>query len=534
MSERMDAVWLEDRLHIVLITALGATLGLAPILLVLRMAPGLPLRWALWFYLLVALESATTTRWLGYPQQRSARTLSFRLGEILTWVVLLRLLTWTFITGWPTAADISRWLVDPAAFFDPPFFLLTLLLLLVWDQTAQLTTLFGRLALQPDELAAAERARQDRWAERSPAYESRKALVDRITGRWLAGAFLLVIVAALSQFTVTPEKSLRLGLRSTGLPAEFGLLLVFYLLGGLYLRSEAYRGALRVQWHYEGTEWREDFRSRWRAIALGLLLLTAFIASLIPVGSTAPLAPLAEGFLTLLAELGYALMMLFLFLLSLLLSLFRFEEVPRGEGTPAEESLRRGQEATHSLLPPWLGGALLWTGLLLLVLGLGYVFWRQRGFALTWADVRQWLMSLLRWGRRQHTRMRRLMKQGVPRSTLPREWVKRVRLPRSPVDFTRWRRLTPDQRVRYYYIRALKRAQRAGLPRHPSETPLEYERLLETRVPEADEDAQILTHAFIRARYARAPIVQEDVHWVRRAWEHFKRVLHPRPPQERP
>jgi len=528
MNESVDAVWLDDHVHIVLITALSTLLGLAPILLVLRLAPDMPLRWSLWFYPLVALEGATTTRWLGYPRHRSARTLSFRLGELLTLVILLRLLTWATVSGWPGKAGVALWLIDPATFFDPAFLLLLLLLLIVWGQTLHLTQLFGRLALQPDERAARKRAREDRWSERGPAYESRRRLVDRLTGSWLAGAFLLIVVAALSQFTVTPEKTLRLGLRPTSLPSEFVFLLVFYLLGGLYLRGEAYRGALRVQWHYERTTWQEDFRHRWRRVAFFLLIVAAVLAGLVPIGSTEPLAPLAQGALVLLAELGYALMTLFLFLLSLLLSPFHLGESAHRSAPPPQEILRQGRPGPHLPIPPWLGGAMLWLGAAILVLGLAVLFWRERGFLLTWARVRQWLLALLAWKGKQRRRLRALGSVRVPQVTLSRQWARRVPHLSLPVDLTRWRRLTPDQRVRYYYIRTLERARRAGLPRHPPETPLEYERTLETQVPAADEEAHLLTAAFVRARYAREAIQPEEVPWVRRAWERLKRVLRPR------
>lgn len=525
----VDETWYRSTWRPFLIALTATAVGVAPVLLALRLAPHLPLRWVIPFFFVIALEGVATTRWLGYPDHRQARTLSFRLGEFVFLAGLLRLFTWATISGWPDMTTVYRWLLEPTSFFDLAFVFLLIMLVLVWSQAMSMTGIFGRIALQPDELAPPPYTSQDPWAERAPPYESRSVMVKRLAGRWVWGALILVLLAGLSQLTVTRGTGLRVGLRKTGLPPEYLLLVLVYLFSGLILISEGQLGALRARWHIEGTRWDEAIHRRWVRITLTTLAVAGLIAALMPLGSTFTLGAMVEWVLLALLQVGYFLLLLSLSFFSLLLSALGFTITLR-QSAPVEpaQNLAKAEQTTRGLLPPWLGGALVWVGILVLLIFVLRAYLNERGLPLTWRSLWRLWLEFLAWWR---TRQRRLFsaRKGTRLPPSRSEEEKRAfTLPQLPLVFWRLRRLSPTQQVRYYYFAALHRARRAGVPRRVTQTPLEYARDLEAQVPEAEADAETLTRAFIAVRYAGREFHPQEVGWVRRAWEHFRRVLRPR------
>jgi hypothetical protein len=93
------------------------------------------------------------------------------------------------------------------------------------------------------------------------------------------------------------------------------------------------------------------------------------------------------------------------------------------------------------------------------------------------------------------------------------------------------RRMTPRQKVVFYYLAMLRRGGQRGLPRQAAQTPYEYERRLEDGVPEAGEDVAAMTRAFVEARYSRHDVTPERAGAARRHWERIRDALRRLRPQ---
>jgi hypothetical protein len=83
-----------------------------------------------------------------------------------------------------------------------------------------------------------------------------------------------------------------------------------------------------------------------------------------------------------------------------------------------------------------------------------------------------------------------------------------------------------------YYGLLMARAGERGLERRPGQTALEYRERLREGVPDAAEDVDRLTEAFVRARYGPRPVAPDDASLARRCWEHIRGQL--RRPAARP
>jgi hypothetical protein len=88
-----------------------------------------------------------------------------------------------------------------------------------------------------------------------------------------------------------------------------------------------------------------------------------------------------------------------------------------------------------------------------------------------------------------------------------------------------WRQMDERQRIRYLYLSILQRSDRQGLGRPSARTPLEHEGRLASALPDAADEVQRLTAAFVEARYSDHAVASEDVDATRDAWRTIRRAL---------
>ena len=92
-------------------------------------------------------------------------------------------------------------------------------------------------------------------------------------------------------------------------------------------------------------------------------------------------------------------------------------------------------------------------------------------------------------------------------------------------DYVNPRRLTPRQKVIFYYLALVRRAKEAGLPRQDGQTPYEYARSLASSLKEEKEAVDAMTESFIEARYSRHDIPARAARRAESIWESIRNVL---------
>ena len=181
-------------------------------------------------------------------------------------------------------------------------------------------------------------------------------------------------------------------------------------------------------------------------------------------------------------------------------------------------------EAT-SHLPPWLGGAVYWVVLALIVGYLLFSYLKAHGLlGFTWGG--RWLQLRL-WWRARWARVRRTA-EAAGAALRTRLRTLRPRAPAFRGRVVHLNRMTPSARVRYFYISTLHRAAERGIERPPHKTPLEFGSDLTTQWPDAEVDFEQLTEAFLAARYDRHTIQPERAHDVQTVWRRVMRTLRQR------
>lgn len=92
-------------------------------------------------------------------------------------------------------------------------------------------------------------------------------------------------------------------------------------------------------------------------------------------------------------------------------------------------------------------------------------------------------------------------------------------------DFLNPRRLSPRQKVIFYYLAMVKRAREAGLPRQADQTPYEYARALTSSLEDGKQDVGEMTESFIEARYSRHDIPARAAIRAASIWEILRQVF---------
>lgn len=523
-----DAPWASNLFRPVLI-ALVATCVVAGPLAILRAMTSWRMAYVLPLAFAVALEAVYSTSQLGRPRWRDRRGMAFRLGEVMCFLVVLRVAIWVFSAGLPGLDDFSLWLRHPGAFFEGEFVVLGMLLVLAWGLAVGITGDFLELALQPDEIAAREIIGYGESASHARASPgaSRSEVVGRFAARWAVGGGVLVFFAAVSRVTFASDESspLRIGIAHTGLPADILAALVCYFLAGLLLMSQGRLAVLRGRWYNQEVDVRPTVLRRWYTNSLLILLVVAVLAALLPIGSTGWLSQVLGTILAFLLRAAYFVMFLIALLLTALLYPFRnlfrstgaeqsFEPPPMQVPTQ-EEAVRR--------LPDWLGGSLVWIVVALIVGYLLVNYLAAHGvFKGRLGDL---LLRLRFWWSARWARL------SAAAGSAARELRSRLRPPARAgmgglrLHFVRVSKLPPRERVRYFYLKMVGHAADHGLTRPPHATPLEFARDLDVQWPEAEADVGELTEAFLKARYADHAIEVTEARTVQEVWRRVMRAL---------
>lgn len=87
-------------------------------------------------------------------------------------------------------------------------------------------------------------------------------------------------------------------------------------------------------------------------------------------------------------------------------------------------------------------------------------------------------------------------------------WKKRPKLSEEPL-----------LSIRALYRNLLRWADKQGIARIPSQTPLEHLKLLEHKFPQQQDDLKQVTEGYLLARYSQKPVSQEEFDRIKKAWQ---------------
>ncbi len=500
--------------------------------------------WALLTPLLffVTLESIFTTMWLAHPDRRTLNHIYYRISEFLVIALITRVYIWIIVGGWPQFDLLGDYLRYPWILFNDGVFILAIIAIAFsWSYARMTSYLFAQLALDEAEVVYYVQPPKRRETGNQPVMRNRQELTETFFIQWMWGGGILIVIVAITTIdlpTVTLDNT-GLGLARLGLSPFVVLGVLFYFLTGLGLLSEARLETLNARWLYLNAQKEPQVERVWYRYGLWFLVLIGVFAAFLPLGSTSLIGQVIEQILLVITGLVTVLGYFFVMFFSLLFAPFappELAETPRA-GTPMPVPTL--QPTPIPTVPPivddtpaLIASSLIWAIAIVGTVMAVMFFVRGRGvkldgriFVSIFNSLRAFLAGL--WGgvvdqiedigEAIQLRQRTVADEDRDGGRFSR-----------PFRFFRINSLSPEEQIRYFYLSTLKRAQNKGVARETSETPIEFMDDLKTSWPEAEEEIDTLTEAFLKARYSPRHIEKEEVNPVKKKWKRAKSRLRKR------
>lgn len=431
--------------------------------------------------------------------------------------------------GWDKfLAEIPTWSTNlPLSFLDAETTFSLFLILGVWLVCGRFAEMLEEIG--PDQIQS---IRLDLVAnDRKGNISARQRLIHLYF--WV-GAILAIL-------TILSRIDIRMGFTTGGrydpdivIPtlAAGGASTLIYFMLGLALLSQTQFISLHIRWNVQRIPISGKLTRQWTMYSMIFLVLIAAIVSLVPTSyGIQPLIMLGYALNVAVIAILYLGQLMLVTVMTILSRIF-------GSDPPGQEPL--------SLEPPDMPAsptdAAIGTGPDWLEIIKGLIFWAIFASVVFWA-IRQylrqnpellerlrgmagahWFIRLLDWLRGLWTQV----KSGIETIT------ELVRRPTSAIisehgsrgdGFINLRKLDPRQKIYFFYLAFIRRAGEKKLPRSSHQTPDEYAATVRSALPEAADDIQALTQAFVSARYSRQPVEAAQAHNAETIWVRLRKAL---------
>ena len=424
-------------------------------------------------------------------------------------------------------AEIPTWREKfPASFLDPETGFALILALLVWVLCGNFADMLEEIG--PDQLQSR------RLDFDSYGLEKVVPTRQRLIGLFFSIGIFLVILTMLGRIDERFNFSQSTFDMTRQIPAfaTGGASTLLYFMLGLGLLSQTQFISLHIRWNIQKIPINGKLARQWAGYSLLFLGVIALAVSLLPTSyGIQPLILLGyviNLIFYVFLIIGQSIYLFAVYLIGFLFALF-------GKDNPIQNPVDKAAKPPVPL--PEVGNATIgpdwWEAIKMIVfwiIFLSVIFWaareylRQHSELLAW--LRKWpawrfLEQLINWLRdifsEAKTNISNLMSSERTHQTRP--W-------QNALDgFINLRKLTPRQRVYFFYLALVRRAGENGLPRISHQTPDEYATTLQSALPASADDVRELTAAFVHARYSRQPVETEDSQRVENIWQRIRKAL---------
>ncbi len=447
----------------------------------------------------------------------------FHASEWVAFAVIAKLMLYLVHGPAQLLQDIPRWQEDFFRnFFTAEYLFVLIGMTVVWMLSRAYTSDLERLY---------DRENDAEWDELGKLQNALYEIRRRISARLFIIGTLVVILAVFS----------RAEMDRVLLPVPTGaaflapiLIIVAYFFMALVLLSHTQFSLLRTRWLWQRVAISPKLASNWLRYGLIAFGLLAVVVMLLPTGYSMGLLDTLRVLLDFGMQAFSVIMFLFTLPITLclsIISLFSSEEKqPAAEAPDIPPVIIQAPRPDAGPIPwlEFLKNLLFWAIFLLVIFfALRYYFGQN---AALWNAIKRFpLFIVLRsavkalWG----------WLRGANRhlTNLVQETISRIRAPRvggAPQAVRRMfnlARMSPRQKIIYFYLSMVQLGGERGIDRRPSQTPYNYEQQLRSAVPEIDAELHDLTDTFLEARYSEHHLETETSEKAASLWERIKTIL---------
>jgi hypothetical protein len=306
-----------------------------------------------------------------------------------------------------------------------------------------------------------------------------------------------------------------------------------YFTLGLVLLSQAHLTTLLLRWRIQKIDVTPNLIKQWAKYGLVFLGLVMFIAFALPTGYTLGFLASASVLVRLLIDLVIFLLQVLFLLLALplawLLSLLGQTVDDSGSGPaefpalpapPSGEAPLSWLEALRSLIF-WLIAVAIATYFIRIYLNDHPELVR----ALKSFKPIAFIFNLVSYLWQKLTGLAQIGLELLPKRTGLSEHKGSKAISARRRRWAGLLNLSPRERILYYYLNILERTAQRGPIRQKHQTPYEYEPQLSRSLPDAEPAVNLLTQAFVHARYSQETLEERQANMVKILWQQIRREL---------
>jgi hypothetical protein len=464
--------------------------------------------------LLTTIEAIYSYRVLKFYRSWGISLLRYRMAEAALLILVLKLLN---LVGKPLTqigAEIQTLWKDPGSFINFEFYVLLVLASVAWLAATHTVEDFEAL--------------HDPYTFRTDNIMP----LDELTTRFFWGGGLLVLISGVTQWVTRAGWSSLADWQRSSLGGVILNVLVYFTLG-LVLLSQAHLTTLLLRWRIQKINVRPNLVKQWAKYGLVFLGLVMFVAFVLPTSYTLGFLASASILVSFLIGVIIFLIQVLVLLLTLPLA-WLFSLL----GQTPDEQFSGPPELPTMPEPPAGAAPLPWLEAIR-----SLIFWLL-AMAITVYFVKAYLND--------HPELVQALKRfkpiGFMFGLLASLWQKLASLAQTSLKMlpkgsglsgqvgdkatpTRRRlwaglgNLSPRERIIYYYLNTLERAAKRGPARQKHQTPYEYEPQLSQTVPETEPAVNLLTQAFVHARYSQETFEERQANLVKILWQQIRREL---------
>lgn len=465
--------------------------------------------------LLTTLEAIYSYRLLKRSRWLNVSLLQYRLAELVVLIIALKILSFVGKPAAQIGVELQHLWHDPAYFFNFEFYIVILLAMIAWVTTTETMTDFEAL--------------YDPYT----FYSDHIVPLDELAMRFFWGGILIVLFSGITQWAASSGWASLLDWQRPSMGGVVLNVLIYFTLG-LVLLSQAHLTMLQTRWRIQKITVASNLAKQWAwygLIFLGLLMLIdLFLPTRYTLGFLATAGLVVDFLLNLIFFLGGLLLVLLLLPFAWLFNTLFGQTSPEGPAGPpslpqypdfpAAGPTDSWVDTLRSLIFWLVAGLMAWYLLKIYLsehpeIEQGLHRFKIIAILFTLAgNLWRWLAGLVQAGWEALpplvNRRGQIDKNAPP--PLRRRWIGLGGL-------------SPRERILYYYLNILERVEKEGPARRQQQTPFEYEPELSQAVPEAEPAVNLLTQAFVQARYSQESFEETQANLVKALWKKIRREL---------
>jgi len=466
--------------------------------------------------LVISLEAQYTQRKTKNFGGFTRNTILFRISEWVVLLLVLKLMIYAMQGFSSLVSDVGLWREDFLMnFFSGEYLLVAIVCVLVWGFSTFFTVLLVQME-GDEELLKIEH--ESRLSIHRVEVRNSLAITVLVIGVFLAGMVSVIYFGRQS------------GLRGSSGDPLLIFHLIFFFVFSLILLSLTQFSILRVRWILEDVPYRSNMARSWILYSLSLLVVIGVVALILPTNYTIGLLDFLNILLTAVLWILWIISVIVILPLAYLINLiFRLLGKSQGEQPPVDIQLPKPPKVENApgSVAEWVQSLLFWSIFgMIIIFSLVYFLRQNQDLMITLRKFRmvKGLRGLIAWLGLFFKSVGHKMNEVVQ---IQIRKFQQARLREMPKDwnFISLRRLTPRQKVLFYYLAMVRRGGETGNPRNPDQTPSEYSQEISQKYQDVEHEIEYLTNDFIEARYSQHPVGPDKTSQVENYWDRIKHAF---------